>query len=234
MENENKDTTNTNLSQEETSKRKKIMKLPLRHHLKWNWGLTIAVAGLLIVLSIVVIGLWKSNKTIIEQFKGETKKTKLMLEVATDKSVFIKLCKEEVLHFNSKEEQVYEILSNTYEWCEYYKVPPYMLLGMIEVESSFNPIVVNDSSSATGLLQVTENTGELIAKYLGIPTYDLKDIGTNIRFGCCLMNLLLGKNNMKLSLQKYYGGEGKLFREQKAIDYANKVISASIKYQKLF
>lgn len=89
-----------------------------------------------------------------------------------------------------------------------YGLDALLIFSIINVESSFNPDAVS-SAGAVGLMQITLDTGEYIAKMHGIESYDLLDVDTNIAFGCFYLKYLMLKfENLDVSICAYNAGEG--------------------------
>ncbi len=89
-----------------------------------------------------------------------------------------------------------------------YGIEPSLICAFVKVESDFNPNAVS-GKKAVGLMQITESTGEYIAKLNGVRDYQLTDARTNIKFGCFYLNYLLMKfNNVDTAICAYNAGEG--------------------------
>jgi soluble lytic murein transglycosylase len=87
---------------------------------------------------------------------------------------------------------------------------PYLLWGIIHIESSFNPDSISHAN-ARGLLQVIPMTGIKIATAMGIDDYgpaDLLDPNTSLRFGAWYMAQLVQKfhGQEPLAIIGYNGG----------------------------
>ena len=82
-------------------------------------------------------------------------------------------------------------------------LPPELLLGIIQVESQFNPYAIS-SKGAKGLMQVLMTECEDI-----IDTKYIHDIGYNIECGSCLLvgHLKAGNGNLSNALFRYVGGD---------------------------
>lgn len=78
------------------------------------------------------------------------------------------------------------------EECDKYDLDPYLILAVIQVESSFTPKAVS-GQGAVGLMQVMPSTGKFVAKELGI-TYNgkhtLYDPYVNVRLGIHYLSFL--------------------------------------------
>lgn len=93
-----------------------------------------------------------------------------------------------------------------------YKLDKYMVYSLIRVESKFNPSA-ESSRNATGLMQITPQTGRYLARLIGDENFkrdDLFDPDTNIRYGCFYFSKLLKDfdNNIDCAIAAYNGGEG--------------------------
>ncbi len=85
----------------------------------------------------------------------------------------------------------------------------YLVMAVIKTESNFIPDA--DSGKATGLMQLTEETGKWTAKKLNIDydEIDLEDPEDNIMLGCCYLKYLIDYyKNVDVALAAYNGGMG--------------------------
>lgn len=107
--------------------------------------------------------------------------------------------------------------------CVSHNIDISLVIGMMEVESSFNPFAVS-KVGALGLMQVMPNVW---GKELGIKSRsDLHDIETGIETGIKVILIYLEKsnNNLTTALQKYNGiVEGSVF--------SNKVYAAMERFE---
>lgn len=93
-----------------------------------------------------------------------------------------------------------------------YGVDPYLVFAVIKVESNFKSNAIS-SKNAIGLMQILPETGEWIAKKIGIKNYSnnmLFEPKYNIQMGTWYLSYLL-KNfngNMQLAIAAYNGGSG--------------------------
>lgn len=97
-------------------------------------------------------------------------------------------------------------------WSQEYEVDPYLIMGIIRAESSFQPDAVS-SANAMGLMQLTEETATQIAEWLDIPDFEkeqLFDANCNIRFGTRYVQWLLEQfdGDLKNTLAAYNAGIG--------------------------
>lgn len=93
-----------------------------------------------------------------------------------------------------------------------YNLDPYLVAAVIHVESGNRPEVIS-RSGAVGLMQIMPETGEWIAKKLGLTDFNesmLKDPSLNIEFGCWYLRFLLNKyeHDMIHTLAAYNAGQG--------------------------
>ena len=117
-----------------------------------------------------------------------------------------------------------------------YGIDPWLILGMIQIESAGDPYAVS-KVGARGLMQIMPATGEYIAGILGEEwkgVDSLFDIDLNIRFGVWYFRFLLDKfeGNVKLALAGYNFGPTRI--NQRLTDgkkipsvYAIKVLKAA-------
>jgi soluble lytic murein transglycosylase len=93
-----------------------------------------------------------------------------------------------------------------------YGMDPYLIFAVIKVESNFRSDAIS-SKNARGLMQILPETGEWIAKEIGIKNYSnsmLFEPKYNIQMGTWYLTYLLKtfNGNIKLALAAYNGGSG--------------------------
>lgn len=93
-----------------------------------------------------------------------------------------------------------------------YDVDPYIIYSIIRVESKFNPYA-KSNKGASGLMQITPQTGEYIANLLHIDKFEeslLYNPDTNIQLGCFYFSKLYNDFNADIdcALAAYNGGRG--------------------------
>ncbi len=96
------------------------------------------------------------------------------------------------------------------------KVPPGLVLAVMQVESDFNRWAVS-GSGAVGLMQVMPYWPER----LGMKGYELVHVAPNIRMGCAILRYYLSitHDDVRLALEEYNGSVGRHF-------YPDRVLSA--------
>jgi soluble lytic murein transglycosylase-like protein len=89
---------------------------------------------------------------------------------------------------------------------------PELVLALIQVESNFDRFAIS-SAGARGLMQVMP----FWLDEIGRPDDNLFDIGTNLRFGCTILNIYLQreKGDMRRALARYNGSVGKNWYPQR-------------------
>ena len=127
-----------------------------------------------------------------------------------------------------------------------------LIFSIIHVESRFDKDALS-SAGAIGLMQITSETGNYIAKMQGIDNYNLTEPQTNIAFGCYYLKYLLLKFEvLNTALCAYNAGEGnvsawlnvsKYSTDKKTLnfipfpetrEYINKIQKTFTKYKKLY
>lgn len=93
-----------------------------------------------------------------------------------------------------------------------YNMDPYIIYSIIRVESKFNPYA-KSNKGASGLMQITPQTGEYIANLLNISNYNenlLYNSDLNIHFGTFYFSKLYNDFNADIdcALAAYNGGSG--------------------------
>ena len=93
---------------------------------------------------------------------------------------------------------------------------PQLVLAVIDVESQFRKYAVS-AAGARGLMQVMP----FWVKQIGLPSHDLFDWRTNVRYGCTILRFYLDRENgnMANALGRYNGSLGRA-------EYPNRVIRA--------
>ena len=103
------------------------------------------------------------------------------------------------------------IASNSMKYGKQYNISPILLVGIMQVESGFNPMITGPKTKygfARGLMQVMPEW----VKKLGVESnYDLYDIDINIETGCkvWLVHLDEEKGSISKALFEYVNGDKK-------------------------
>lgn len=99
-----------------------------------------------------------------------------------------------------------KILTILHEEATRVKVPPELVLAIIQIESAFNRYAIS-YVGARGLMQIMP----FWLKEIGKPDEDLFDIRTNLRMGCTILRHYLDreKNDKRKALARYNGSVGK-------------------------
>lgn len=105
------------------------------------------------------------------------------------------------------------------------KIDPFLVAAIIKNESNFNHKAVSQVG-AIGLMQIMPETGEWIAKQMGLPNYtneSLYETEMNIRMGCWYVGELDAefKHNLALIMIAYNAGRGqtKAWMQENGWDY---------------
>jgi soluble lytic murein transglycosylase-like protein len=125
-----------------------------------------------------------------------------------DAAVWYTLMAPRLARFVPKPAQRLKILQQVY--CATHqagesKLPPGLVMAVMEVESGFNRWAVSPSG-AVGLMQVMPFWPEK----LGMKRYQLVHVSPNIRMGCAILRFYLQHthNDVRLALEKYNGSVG--------------------------
>ena len=91
-------------------------------------------------------------------------------------------------------------------------IDPFLVAAVIKNESEFRPGAVS-SVGAIGMMQIMPETGEWIARQMGLDNYSIHSLynpGINIRMGCWYLSELKHefKDNMLLMMMAYNAGRG--------------------------
>jgi soluble lytic murein transglycosylase-like protein len=131
-----------------------------------------------------------------------------------------------------------EIIAVVNVQAQIHKVDPWLVLGMVQVESGGNPKIVSNKG-AVGLMQIVPETGEWIAEKLGeewLGTNVLIDPKCNLRYGIWYLKHLTERfGNTEAALAAYFWGPGNIERrlqEGKPLptQYTRKVLDAAYGY----
>ncbi len=91
-----------------------------------------------------------------------------------------------------------------------YGVDSALIFAVIKVESEFDESAVS-GKGAYGLMQITKNTAEYIAKLKNEKSYDILDAKINIDFGTFYLKYLMEKfGSIETAIYAYNAGEGKV------------------------
>ncbi|WP_425432010.1 lytic transglycosylase domain-containing protein [Halomonas korlensis] len=108
------------------------------------------------------------------------------------------------------------LLRRVYHEAQLARLPPELVLAVIQVESAFQQEAVS-SAGAVGLMQIMP----FWIRELGLPADDLKDAWRNLRYGCTILAhyLAIEEGDFTRALARYNGSLGKTW-------YPEKVMSA--------
>lgn len=108
-----------------------------------------------------------------------------------------------------------EILRTVLAEAQRARLDPFLVLAIIQVESSFRPLAVS-SAGARGLMQVMP----FWAREMGAANADLFAMGINVRFGCEILRhyLALENGDLQQALSRYKGTPGRLDYSRLVID----------------
>jgi len=133
--------------------------------------------------------------TELEEIKDRVEKIKTLDDLLErDIKLYIKT------HYRKVPVQIaVEVARNVIKFGKKYRIPPILIIGIMQVESGFNPMITGPDTkygNARGLMQVMP---EWVQK-LGLKSvYDLYDIDTNIESGCKVFNIHLKEGQGKIS-----------------------------------
>lgn len=136
-----------------------------------------------------------------------------------DSAVWYKLMEPRLRAIVPDQTERLEVLKQVY--CETHRdgkmrLAPGLVMAVIAVESRFDRWAVS-SAGAVGLMQVMPFWPE----QLGMPRYELVNVGPNIRMGCAILRFYIQyeRGDVRKALARYNGSIGRR-------DYPDKVISA--------
>lgn len=117
-----------------------------------------------------------------------------------------------LLNFQSIMKRIYNVdyMDHIYGYSSQYSVDPYLIMGIIKAESSFDAHAVSHKD-AKGLMQITDDTAQWLAQRMGLEDYevsDYRDPQVNIQMGCYYVRYLLDmfSYNVENALAAYNAG----------------------------
>jgi len=182
--------------------------------------------GNLVIFTILVASLIGGSWMLNERTR-EVKKLKASVEVCEKDKEKFSLDEYEVTNTKQFREDIYMYIKTRYTripkevassiadnimlFSKQYKTSPELLVGMIEVESRFNPMAVS-SVDARGLMQVMP---EWVPKFNIENVNDLHDIDVGIESGIKVFNIHLGeaKGDVSKALYLYVGKNSEYAKE---------------------
>ncbi len=203
----------------------------------------------ILIIIIMIFGIWKVAELVKDRFDEDepeiSRKVSILesVEVASKmnktykpvaiieyKSSYLKDFKEVDIPLNKDEQEFLYILSKDY------KISYPLLLGLIDLESSFNRDEIS-STNDYGLMQINAVNHEWLKRNLEFN--DILDPYNNIRSGTFILSQLFNKYNGDETkvLMAYNMGEGgakKLWdRGVNESAYSRRVLEKKLKYEKL-
>lgn len=114
------------------------------------------------------------------------------------------------VHAKASSSQLHRMAVAIDKYSKEYRVPPDIIVAVIEHESTFSPIVVSNRN-CVGLMQLSPPTAKAVAKDIGMGYYNLQNVEHNIRLGTkYLSNLYAKYKNWNQVLSAYNMGPTKL------------------------
>jgi soluble lytic murein transglycosylase-like protein len=119
----------------------------------------------------------------------------------------------------SDPEERIEILTLVHYEASRVKLPPELILAVIEVESNFDRFAIS-VAGAIGLMQIMP----FWLDEIGRPDDNLLHVDTNLRYGCTILRYYYDKENgdLRRALGRYNGSLGKRKYPNKVIDKLSK------------
>lgn len=117
-----------------------------------------------------------------------------------------------LINFQSIMRHIYRVnfSEDIYRYAEQYQVNPYLVMGIIKAESSYNVHAVSHKN-AKGLMQITDDTAWWLADQMGLDNFDVSDYKNpeiNIQMGCFYVRYLMDlfAHEEKVALAAYNAG----------------------------
>jgi soluble lytic murein transglycosylase-like protein len=107
-----------------------------------------------------------------------------------------------------------QLLQRIYHEATLARLPPELVLAVIQVESAFQADAVS-SAGAVGLMQIMP----FWVRELGLPADDLKDPRRNLRYGCTILAhyLAVERGDLTRALARYNGSLGKTWYSERVM-----------------
>lgn len=150
----------------------------------------------------------------IELLESKLAETENKLSIYEERSELFDKYEIAILNTNgTRTSLTYDDIKYIEEICEQYNVPASLVFYIMKVESNFTPDAKSSYSTATGLMQIIESTGESIHyNILGkTEPYDHSiqlDVRTNALYAIAYLDYLLDRNDGDIdkTLMGYSGG----------------------------
>lgn len=191
--------------------------------LEFLWAIRIAI--FMIIIAIIIFAIDSDvhsrsrtrtiqAKTKIEQVAKENKKLTTKLKNLEDRLEGIKdnndlLIRDMTSYIDQRYRSIPKIVAseiavNISKYSKQTKLPPELIMGIIETESHFNPTSIS-GKGARGLMQIMPTWAKKFNLDHGT---DLHDINTNIRIGTEVLKIHISeqKGDVTKGLYKYSGG----------------------------
>lgn len=158
-----------------------------------------------------------SQQLVDQQLVAILKKTVAEADSFEDKfdaQVWLMSKSENLKRFIPDSTQRMTLLRKIHRAATHAGLSPEVVLGLIQIESSFNPYAIS-RSGAQGLMQVMS----FWKKEIGRPDDNLTDVDTNLRYGCTILKYYLDMEKGKLTpaLARYNGSYGKTVYPEKVL-----------------
>lgn len=178
----------------------------MREDKYWYWAIGLIFAfGILTVLVLITKATMHTETEVIIETRVETK---IVVETTTaidDKQLSTNISDYITAKYRKVPVELATVIAETtVELCKKHNIDPYVVVGLMEVESSFNPSAVS-KIYARGLLQVRYNIWKDTLKLTD--HFHLHSIHVGMESGIRVLLIYLQKsdNNLTKALQKYNG-----------------------------
>jgi soluble lytic murein transglycosylase-like protein len=133
-----------------------------------------------------------------------------------DRQVWLTTMSERMVDLVPDQQQRTDLLKLIHKEAIRAKLPPELVLSVIQVESKFDPYAVS-KAGAVGLMQIMP----FWLKLIGRPDDSLVHAQTNLRMGCTILKYYITKTHgdLRAALQRYNGATV-------GIDYSDQVLKA--------
>jgi hypothetical protein len=116
------------------------------------------------------------------------------------------------------------ISESVLKYSQEYKLPPELIIHIINRESRFRPLV-RSKAGAVGLMQIMTKAHKDKLKEMGITPQEAYHIDNNIKLGCWIFREYFNSgNDIKKTLLRYVGGNHEKYVEDILIGFTNEAI----------
>ena len=193
---------------------------PMSKQVKDNFCIAMFVILIIITILTVVFVIWRPFNNYASESKTTTSETtietvsKVDIVITNDKQLMSNIFEYITGKYHKVPVELATVIAETtVKLCKEYNMDPYTIIGLMEIESSFNPFAVS-KAHARGLLQVRYSVWKDTLSLTD--HFHLHSVYIGIESGIKVLLIYLQKsdNNLTQALQKYNGTKGTSFSDK--------------------